>query len=162
MVQILRSCPFSHAPHAVAIMYAPIDNVYSELRCHCITFYSASETAPCALTDSQYLDWEDAQTLASAYDLRIKFASSSTVSKVLEVEQPLPTGVLKSMTRVDDRSSTGRMMVCGFGDEVNQKYMSGSDGSLEVNGYDLFASKVVAVLLLIIILYAAGEFVWMK
>ncbi|KAF2648467.1 hypothetical protein K491DRAFT_784050 [Lophiostoma macrostomum CBS 122681] len=130
-----------------------------DLQCHCLTFTSPStlHPTPCDLfstpsspySSSQYsssssslipppFDWPTAQSLAATHSLKIQLASASTVSRLLSADRPLPTSVLMRMSDgapmplEDGWSSLGeRVIVCGFGDEVERIWGDGvgsSDG----------------------------------
>lgn len=141
-------------------MASPV-NPLAKLRCHCITFSHPADPAACVLAGSQNLDWDNAHSLASSRNLRLEFASKATISKILALERPIPASELLHMETPESFES-GSKVVCGLGDEVKREFLSGSSKQLDPRGGDFYVSKVVAVLLLIIILYAAGEDIWMR
>lgn len=141
-------------------MAAPVDTL-ADLRCYCITFSLSLDPVSCALPLSKNLDWHSARSLASAQNLNLEFASSATLSRVLQVEAPLPTSALLQMNEVAPTAS-GSKIVCGFGDEVERRWMKGFREHLNAHESDRYLSKVLAFWLLIIILYAAGEYVWIR
>ncbi|PVI06577.1 hypothetical protein DM02DRAFT_623100 [Periconia macrospinosa] len=157
-------------------MAAPIDTL-SSIQCHCLTFYTYSPPATCTLPHSQNLSWNAAQSFASANKLDITFASQAAVSRVLEVERPLPTSVLMSLygglARGSGRSEVGSRVVCGSWDEVTKKYVtevqevdaaasSITKGDFKSRKCDGLISEVVGMLVLFLVLYAVGEYVWAR
>lgn len=163
------------------VMAAPMDTL-SSIQCHCLTFYTYSAPATCALPHSQNLSWDAAQSFASANKLDITFASQMSISRVLEVERPLPTSVLMTLygglsRGRSGRSEVGSRVVCGSWDEVTKKYVSGAK-EMEVvrpssrpsrirtktraRKCDGLISEIVGFFVVFIVLYAALEFVWSR
>ncbi|KAF1958597.1 hypothetical protein CC80DRAFT_15248 [Byssothecium circinans] len=149
-------------------MASPIDTLAS-LQCSCLTFHAYAQPAACTMERSQNLSWPAAQSFASAHHLDITFVSPTTVSRVLEVEQPLPTSVLMSMygSRGRARQETGSRIVCGAWDEVKRKYLVESVERSKVVGgegrrCDGLVSEIVGILLLMLMVYAVGEYVWSR
>jgi hypothetical protein len=97
--------------------------------------------------------------------MKIQFATQNTITRVLEVETPLPTTVLLSMSNekpllldhAGARESVQKI-VCGVNDEVQQRWldMSESDGS----GSDWFVLQVIVSLILLIVMYEVVEVAW--
>ncbi|CAI6335843.1 unnamed protein product [Periconia digitata] len=163
-------------------MAAPMDTL-SSIQCHCLTFYTYSPPATCTLPHSQNLSWNAAQSFAAANKLDITFASQTAVSRVLEVDRPLPTSVLMTLygglARGQGRSEVGSRVVCGSWDEVSKKYVdevplevettttiadSTRATKSEIKGRkcDGLISEIAGIFVLVLVLYAVGEYVWAR
>ncbi|KAF2691992.1 hypothetical protein K458DRAFT_381822 [Lentithecium fluviatile CBS 122367] len=147
-------------------MAAPIPALEA-LRCHCITFSIYSLPAACTLPGAQNLDWSTAQRLASTHNLAIEFASQDTVTRVLQVEQPLPTGVLMSLYPWKDAGGGGganTKVICGVHDEVQRMILDGPMQRVDarVLEQEAYVSGVLAVLVLGVILWGLGEIIWQR
>ncbi len=135
-----------------------------DIQCRCLTFRANEGPISCNSFESKGFGWESAQALASQYDVRVHFASKETISKVLAIPAPLPSDVLQVTSAGDVQSALGGMkrsqnkIVCGIGKEV--VYMSHDHQDLQSEGR--FVGQVIAWLMLFVILYAAGEYVWTR
>lgn len=133
-----------------------------DIQCRCLTFRANERPTPCNFFESKGFGWRSAQILASQYDINIQFASKSTISKALSIPAPLPSDVLQTTSTGDAQSASTdaninqNKIVCGFGKEV--RYMTHHHQHHQPDGH--FVGQVIAWLMLLIILYAAGEYVW--
>lgn len=131
-----------------------------DIQCRCLTFRTNQRPSPCDFLDSGDFGWNLAQTLASQHDVPIQFAYQSTIDKVLSIPTPLPNKALQAVS-VGDASGEANVnrnkIVCGFGKEVKQ--MSGYQ---DYEGEGHYVGQVIAWLMLLIILYSAGEYIWTK
>ena len=135
-----------------------------DMQCRCLTFRANEHPTPCSFFESKGFDWRSAQILASQYDIKIQFASKSTISKVLSIPAPLPSEVLQA-TSIGDAQSASRevntsqnQIVCGFGKEVRR--MSHHHRGYEPESH--FVGQVIGWLMLFIALYVVGEYVWTR
>jgi hypothetical protein len=132
-----------------------------EIQCRCLTFRANEAPTPCNFFESKGFGWRSAQILASQYDIKVQFASKSTISKVLSIDTPLPSDVLQITSYGDaqsDSKETNRSenkIVCGFGGEVRR--MSSYDRSHEPQ--DHYVGQVVGWLMFFITLYVVGEYI---
>jgi hypothetical protein len=111
------------------------------------------------------LDWDTANTLASDYDLKINFASQSTITKVLFIRKPLPSSMLQSISEgevlpIDARDlvQTENKIVCGFGEEL--RHLGESEGGLETECH--FVGWVMGAFMVLLALYVLAEYVWSR
>ncbi|KAF2632677.1 hypothetical protein BU25DRAFT_80198 [Macroventuria anomochaeta] len=135
-----------------------------DIQCRCLTFRANERPTPCNFFESRGFDWRSAQILASQYDIKVQFASKSTISKVLSISAPLPSEVLQT-TNTGDAQSASRdanisqnKIVCGFGKEVRR--MSHHYRDYEPESH--FVGQVIGWLMLFIALYVVGEYVWTR
>ncbi|KAH6620020.1 hypothetical protein C7974DRAFT_224681 [Boeremia exigua] len=135
-----------------------------DIRCRCLTFSANERPKPCNTLESRDLDWMSAQNLASQLEIPVRFASKTTISKVLAISIPLPTDILQTTGAGDAQSSSSEAeisqnkMVCGFGQEVRRMSSHSHDREPE----DHFVAQVVAWFMLFIGLYLAGEYLWTR
>jgi len=139
----------------------------TELKCHCLIFKSTSGLSPCNPTSTAAFDWHTAQKFASDHNIRIQFFSSSTISQVLEVDRPLPSSMLMRMSDggpipLDDTWATDgvQKIICGFNDEVSRLWHTESQEP--VVSCAIWAWHGVLILLLLVVVYAAGEEIWRR
>jgi hypothetical protein len=154
----------STALAAPAMKHMEKEPLLEDIQCRCVTFRANEQPTPCNFFESKGFGWRSAQTLASEYDIKVQFASKSTISRVLAISVPLPSDVLET-TSTGDALSTSRhvnisqnKIVCGFRKEV--RHMTRLHLNVEP-GYHV-VGQVVAWLILLIIFYAAGEYLWTK
>jgi len=134
-----------------------------DIQCRCLTFRSKERPTPCNFLESKGFGWRSAHTLASQYDIQVQLASKSSISEVLSVSTPLPNDLLQIVALGDAQSASSEMragasqnkIVCGFGKEVRQL-----SHCQEYESTSHFAGQVIAWLMLLIIVYAAGEYIW--
>ncbi|KAF2876870.1 hypothetical protein BDV95DRAFT_131873 [Massariosphaeria phaeospora] len=147
---------------------SPVRRAAATLQCHCVDFSPVSSPTACSIPDSQDLAWAAARAFAATHDLDVLFASQATISKVLQSTEPLPTSVAIRLSEglplpLDYQGvrESGSKMVCGMGNEVRAKLL---ENSVERDGVqsDLNVGRVVAVLMLVIIVYAAGDAVFTR
>jgi hypothetical protein len=146
-------------------MAAPMDHRLEEIQCRCLTYSTDTRPTPCTYMESQRLDWQTANTLASDYNLKIQFASQDTISNILAIHRPLPSSVLETVDRgeVMERAEEGLMqrenkIVCGFGDEVRS--LGHQDRSMEPECH--FVGYVVGALMMLVALYIFAEYIWSR
>lgn len=106
---------------------APMDHRLEDIQCRCLSFSTDAKPTLCTYMESHAFDFHTANSLASNYDLKVQFASESTIDKVLSIHRPLPSEVLQSISEgkvanVEPSSLLQRenKIVCGFGDEVKR------------------------------------------
>jgi hypothetical protein len=136
-----------------------------DIQCRCLTFRSNERPTTCNFLESKGFGWRSAHTLASQYDIQVQLACKSSISKLLSISTPLPNDLLQIVTLGDAQSSSSEMeanasqnkIVCGFGKEVRQLVHC-----QDYEGTSHFAGQVIAWLMLLIIIYAAGEYIWTK
>jgi len=150
---------------AFTTLAAPIDYRLEDIQCRCLSFTTDAKPTVCTYMGAHQLDWNTANSLASDYDLKINFASQSTITKVLSIHRPLPSSVLQSISEgevmsVDskDLMQKENKIVCGFGDEVRQ--MGDEDRSLEPECH--FVGYVGAAFMALIVFYVLAEYVWSR
>jgi hypothetical protein len=145
---------------AMAAPINPLDNI----RCHCITFYAHHLPAACTLLGAQNLDWNTAQKLASTHRLDIEFASQDTITRILEVDRPLPTSVLVSLRTTKETRHVGTKFICGMDDEVMTTMLEApiEQANARVAEQEACISGVLAIIVLVVILYAVCEFAWTR
>lgn len=135
-----------------------------DIQCRCLTFRANERPTPCNFFESKGFGWRSAQILASQYDIKVQFASKSTISRVLAIPAPLPSDVLDTTSKVDalsdsrDENISQNTIVCGFGKEVRHM----THHHLNIKPESRYVGQVVAWITLLIILYAAGECIWIK
>lgn len=140
------------------------DHQLEDIQCRCLTFRADERPTPCKFFESTGFGWRSAQTIASQYDIKVQFASKSTISKVLAISAPLPSEVLQVTSTGDARSALREVgtsqnkIVCGLGKEV--RHMTHHYENESSGGH--FVGQVIAWLMLFIILYAAGEYIWTR
>lgn len=134
-----------------------------DIQCRCLTFRANERPSPCNFFDSKGFGWRSAQILASQYDIQVQFASKDTIAEVLSIPTPLPNDILQTVSNSDALSASSQSdtshnkIVCGFGKEVRR--MSNHQ---ELEEESHFVGQVIAWLMLLIIIYAAGEYVWIR
>lgn len=135
-----------------------------DIQCRCLTYRANEGLTPCNFFESKGFGWRSAQTIASQFDIKVQFASKSTISKVLAISTPLPNEVLQAIS-IGDAESASReattsqnKIICGFGKEV--RHMTQHLQDYRSEGH--FIGQVIAWLMLLIVLYAAGEYIWTR
>jgi hypothetical protein len=134
-----------------------------DIQCRCLTFRPNERPTSCNFLESKGFGWRSAYTLASQYDIQVQFASKSCISRVLSISTPLPNDLLHIVTLGDAQSASSETtvdvsqnkIVCGFDEEVRQL-----SHYQEYEATSHFAGQVIAWLMLLIIVYAAGEYIW--
>ncbi|KAF3046691.1 hypothetical protein E8E11_004164 [Didymella keratinophila] len=135
-----------------------------DIQCRCLTFRANERPTPCNFFESKGFGWRSAQILASQYDIKVQFASKNTISRVLAIPAPLPSEILDTTSKGDalsessDENISQNKIVCGFGREVRHM----THHHLNVDPESRYVGQVIAWITLFIILYAAGEYVWIK
>jgi hypothetical protein len=142
-----------------------LDHRLEDIQCRCLSFSTDTKPSFCTHMESHAFNFHTATAIASDYDLKLQFASESTITKVLSIRRPLPSSVLQRVSQgevmpVDSKNLLQReqKIVCGFGDEV--KHM-GSDGSHLEPGCH-FIGYVIASFTLFVLLYVVAEHVWAR
>lgn len=151
------------------ISASPVDPL-KDIRCHCLTFVPLTGPIPCTVPGSQDLSWQEAYKLAEEKELKLAFADDVTISNVLLIDSPLPASVLLTIANGDATAMESEAMneesstiVCGFGDEVRRDWMRGmEDERLQPEDQPCYVGVVLASLLLLIIAYSVGEYVWTR
>lgn len=145
------------------VLAAPVDQEtrLEDIQCRCLSFSDSAKPSLCTYLESHGLDWHTAYTLATDHDLKIQFASRTTISKVLSIPRPLPTSVLRSLSEgevlsveADQTGMSENKIVCGLDDEV--KHL----GS-EINGDEPelhYVGVVVGSFMMLLILYVVGDY----
>lgn len=152
-----------------AVLAAPMDHSIEhrleDIQCRCLSFSTSAKPTLCTFLESHGLDWHTAYSLAHENDMKIEFASKTTISKVLAIPKPLPSSVLQSLSHgeVAPLSSTDLIksqnkIVCGLGDEV--KHMGSHDNNLDPECH--YVGVVVAGFMLFLIAYMVGEYGWTR
>ena len=151
----------------------------SNLQCNCLTFSPLSDPTQCSIPNAQDIDWQGARALAAKRDLRIQFASESTITKILAVEEPLPTSVLLRMSdgepvlpEEDGANDIQDLIICGIGNEVKRRFLGegdddDNDNDDDVNDIqplesDAYVGEIIALLLVLVLAYAAAESAWRR
>jgi hypothetical protein len=135
-----------------------------DIQCRCLTFRANEKPTLCNFFESKGFGWRSAQILASQYDIKVQFATKSTISRVLAIPAPLPSNILDTTSKGDalsesrDENISQNKIVCGFGREVRHM----THGHLNVDPESRYVGQVIAWITLFIILYAAGEYMWIK
>lgn len=135
-----------------------------DIQCRCLTFRANERPTPCNFFESRGFGWRSTQILASQYDIKVQFASKSTISRVLAIPAPLPDDVLQvtasgdALSAAADANMSQNKIVCGFGREV--RHMTHQHRHHE--SQTRFVGQVVAWIMLFVVLYAAGEYIWIK
>ncbi|KAF2176234.1 hypothetical protein K469DRAFT_37035 [Zopfia rhizophila CBS 207.26] len=143
---------------------SPIDPL-KNLQCRCSSYEGSSiqsSSNPCDALESQPLDWNSAQRLASEHSIPIQF-SSALASKVLEADSPLPTSLLLRMSERRGIARSGladgmSLFVCETDDEVRQRRMEMSKE--DTRKCDYFIIQVAISLILLVLMYEAGKVLW--
>ncbi|KAF2823396.1 hypothetical protein CC86DRAFT_384760 [Ophiobolus disseminans] len=150
---------------AATTLAAPMDHRLEDIQCRCLSFSTDAKPTVCTYMGAHKLDWHTATSLASDYDLKINFASQSTITKVLSINRPLPSSVLQTISDgevmpVDSKDLLQKenKIVCGFGDEV--KHMGDLNRDLEPECH--FVGYVGAAFMLLIAFYVLAEYVWAR
>jgi hypothetical protein len=144
---------------------APIDHRLEDIQCRCLSLSTNAKPTLCTHMESHAFDYHTASSLASDYDLEMQFASQDTITKILSIHRPLPSGVLQRISegQVVSKDATDLLqqqnkIVCGFGDEV--KRLGSHDVSLELECH--YIGYGVAAFMLLVLVYVVGEYVWMR
>lgn len=148
-----------------APMEVPVDHRLEDIQCRSLSFSTNAKPTVCTYLESHGLDWNTAYSLASDYDLKIQFASQSTISKVLSIPKSLPRSMLQSLSNgaarppnPTDLIKSQNKIVCGLGDGV--KRMGSDDSNLGPEYHCV--SVVVTAFMLFLILYLVGLYVWTR
>jgi hypothetical protein len=151
---------------ASSALAAPLDRRIEDIQCRCLSFAIDAKPTVCTYMGAHRLDWDTASSLASDYDLKINFASQSTIARVLAIRKPLPISVLQSISEgeamlIEDEDLMQRenKIVCGFRDEVEQ--LGGRDVGLEEPECH-YVGYVVAAFMLLVACYVLAEYVWSR
>jgi hypothetical protein len=144
---------------------APLDHRLEDIQCRCLSFSTDAKPTPCTYMESQRMDWQTANSLATDYDIEIQFASDKTISNILSIHRPLPSSVLRAVNEAeimpiheDDLMQRKNKIVCGFGEEV--QHLGSRDKTLEPECH--FIGYVVAALMAIVALYVLAEYIWSR
>jgi hypothetical protein len=151
-------------PSLTSILAAPMDYRLEDIQCRCIAFSSFTKPTSCTYLQPHNLDWQTAYSVASDNGLQIQFARETTITKVLSIPRPLPKNVLQTLLKGEalplDSTEKVRIenkMVCGFGDEV--MHIGSQDKGLEPVHY---AGVVLGSLMMLLIIYLIGDYLWIK
>lgn len=147
-----------------ALAAPTMEHRLEDVRCRCLTLRANERLAPCNFFESEGFGWRSAQILASQYDIKVQFASKSTINKVLSIPGPVPSDVLQT-TGSGDTLSTSKeanisqnKIVCGFGKEVRRM----SDHHRDDEPDCRFVGQVIGWLILFIALYIVSEYIWTR
>ncbi|CAO2657631.1 Nn.00g037570.m01.CDS01 [Neocucurbitaria sp. VM-36] len=147
------------------VFAAPMEYRLEDIQCRCLSFSTSAKPTLCTYLESHGLDWDTAYSLASDNELKIQFASQSTISKVLEIRKPLPSNVLSTLSNVEaaplDVTSllqSENKIVCGLGDEV--KHMGSYDMDLSSECH--YVGLAIAAFILFLVTYLIGERIWTR
>lgn len=152
---------------ALLAMATQVDSI-SDLECNCMILRPTLGATSCRIPESQGLDWNTALSFASRHRIGIQFVDEHTASKVLKAKKPLPTGVLQRLSdgsllphpeNMPDGEEITRV-ICSIRDEMRQGTAKASD--LDSGPSNWFVVQVILFLVLFIVVYEAGETVWMK
>jgi hypothetical protein len=151
---------------ASTTLAVPMDHRLEDIQCRCVSFSTDAKPTLCTYMESYRLDWHTASSFAKDHDLKIQFASESTITKILSIHRPLPSNVLQTlkegevMTTVDETDLMQRenRIVCGFGDEVKQ--YGSDDRSMEPECH--YVGYFVTTFMLLIALYLVAEYMWSR
>ncbi|KAH8698105.1 hypothetical protein GQ44DRAFT_733396 [Phaeosphaeriaceae sp. PMI808] len=153
---------------ASSTLAAPMDPRIEDIQCRCLSFSTDAKPTLCTYLDSHNFDWHTASALASDYDLKLHFASESTITKVLSIHRPLPSSMLQSIHEgevmpMDPEHLIQRenQFVCGFGDEIKHMGSRDSDGSLDPEECH-FVGYVIGAFMILLSIYVAAEYVWSR
>ncbi|KAF9699101.1 hypothetical protein EKO04_003109 [Ascochyta lentis] len=162
---LFKSGPFLVALSLQTTFAAPtIESHLEDIQCRCLTFRANERPTPCNFFESKGFGWRSAQILASQYDIKVQFASKSTISRVLSATTPLPSDVLQTTSYGDAQSASKEAnisqnkIVCGFGKEVRR--MTHHHRNHEPESH--FVGQVIGWLTLFIALSVVGEYVWTR
>jgi hypothetical protein len=145
------------------ILAAPVEQEYrlEDIQCRCLSFSTSAKPTLCTYLESHGIDWHTAYSLASDNDLKIRFASKTTISKVLSISKPLPSSVMQSLNEGETQplESTALMqsenkIICGLGDEV--KHMGDHDHLKGMEPELHYVGMAVGALMMLVIIYVAG------
>ena len=147
---------FGHLVAALSLhtaLAAPsMEHHLEDIQCRCLTFRANERPTSCNFLESKGFGWRSAQILASQYDIKVQFASKSTISKVLLIPAPVPSDVLQTASTVDAQSASKDVnmsqnkIVCGFGQEVRHMSHHHREGEPDTH----FVGQVIAWLMLFI------------
>lgn len=150
---------------AATALAAPMDHRLEDIQCRCLSFATDAKPTVCTYMGAHQLDWHTANSLAADYDLKINFASESTITKVLSINRPLPSSVLQSASEgevvpmdSEELMQKENRIVCGFGDEV--KRMGDQDRSMEPECH--FVGYVAAMFMLFMAVYVLAEYMYSR
>ncbi|KZM19780.1 hypothetical protein ST47_g9158 [Ascochyta rabiei] len=136
-----------------------MENHVEDIQCRCLAFRTNERPTLCNLFEPRDFGWRSAQTLASQYDIKVQFASESTLSRVLSATTPLPSDVLQTTSYGDAQSESKEgnisqnKIVCGFGKEV--RHMTQHYRHHEPESH--FVGRVLGWLMLFIALYSSRD-----
>lgn len=142
---------------------SPVDRELVGIQCSCLSLSTKNAPSPCTILGFQNYNWPTAQYLASKHNLKLEFASQTTISKALSIDHPPPASALRAIAYGEADLSprkgteTEDKMICGHGDEVRK--MSGY-GMAEPESHGL--GQIIGIFMLLVIGYAAGEYVWIR
>ena len=142
------------------------ENHVEDIQCRCLTFRANERPTPCNFFESKGFGWRSAQILAAQYDIKVQFASKTTISKVLSIPAPIPSDVLQTTSfgpaqlAAKDANMSQNKIVCGFGKEVRRMTHHHHHRHHEPESH--FVGRVVGWLMLFIILYVVGEYAWTR
>jgi hypothetical protein len=154
---LLTSTSFAHPTHHTPRL--------EDLQCRCLSLTTDS-TKPtlCTYMEAMHrLDFYTASAFASEHNLKLHLASQDTVTKVLEINRPLPTEVLESISEVPEVEGawvqSEMRIVCGFGGEVER--MGREEGD-EVDVEEGIVGVVVMGCMVLVGVYVFIAWAWAR
>jgi hypothetical protein len=115
--------------------------------------------------ESYRLDLHTASSFAKDHDLKIRFASEDTITKVMAINRPLPSNVLQAIEEGEvmpvkeiGLRQRENKIVCGFRNEV--KHLGDEDRSMEPECH--FVGYFVGAFMAIVALYLLAEYMWSR
>ncbi|KAF2709702.1 hypothetical protein K504DRAFT_502418 [Pleomassaria siparia CBS 279.74] len=149
--------------------------VFSNLKCSCIQFSPLTSPVSCSIPSFQDMDWATARALSHSRHVDIHFASQATAYQALDVAPLLPISLLHSMCSelplplplpLDYLSSreedTEKIVCCGVGEEVNEKWLQMTERAYKYKNLDWFVLQVAVWVVLLIVAYEVLEAVWTR
>ncbi|KAF1831821.1 hypothetical protein BDW02DRAFT_600462 [Decorospora gaudefroyi] len=145
----------------------PLERRLEDIQCRCLSTSTNTKSMFCTYLEPHVLDWQAAYKLAAQNDLEIQFASEA-ITGVLLKPRLLPTGILQRLSEAEatlpsnhqtemPQTETNKI-VCELGDTV--RYGNGPATSHPKAGEEHYVSAVLGTLMLLLILYVVGQYVW--
>jgi len=159
---LVAASPAPPAPHR---HYEPR---LEDVQCRCLSFPTSPRPTVCSALALHRLDWATAYAFAVDNDVAIRFSSRDTITKILAIPKPLPSGVLASIgaprppsqrpPASHDAAASVVQVVCGLGEEVEHL-----DRDLHLSKPELhYIGVVLAALTLFLIVWAMAEYWWTR
>ncbi|EMD89861.1 hypothetical protein COCC4DRAFT_126395 [Bipolaris maydis ATCC 48331] len=135
----------------------------SDLQCRCLTFSTSAAPTHCPYQELLTLDWDAAFSLATANDLKIQFASDTTIAEILAIPTPVDSAILDAIQQgktlpLDPAQQvrSENRMICGFEDDVDRVERCDNGMSVEVH----YVGTVVGLFMLFFVCYLVAEYLW--